>query len=318
MILSINKKVLFRKSIRPFSSIWFPKNKKDLDKIANNTLEAGKDIDADHPGFNDINYRKRRQFLANYAINHRHDKIMPFLEYTKDEINTWKVVLNNLEPLLKRFACNKYLTIWPEIKKECGYEDNNIPQISDINNFLNKKTNFNIRPCAGLLTSRDFLNALAHRTFFSTQYIRHHSVPLYTPEPDICHEFIGHVPMFADKNFADLSQDIGIASLGASDETINKLAKCYWYSIEFGLTKENGHLKAYGAGLLSSFGELEYACAPYRPAGGENDFPIYKEWDFNKVCGNEYPITKYQPKYFVINNFEDVRKNINIIVNDLS
>lgn len=315
MILSSNKNFLLKRS---FSTIWFPKSKKDLDKIANNTLEAGKDMDADHPGFNDKIYRERRKFLANYAINHQYGKELPFLKYTRDEINTWNVVLEKLEPLLKNFACKKYLSIWPDIKDKCGYENNNIPQISDINNFLNKKTDFYIRPCAGLLTSRDFLNGLAHRTFFSTQYIRHHSVPLYTPEPDICHEFIGHIPMFADKDFANLSQDIGIASLGASDETINKLAKCYWYSIEFGLTRENDKLKAYGAGLLSSFGELEYACAPYRPAGGENDFPEYKEWDVNKVCNNSYPITKYQPKYFVIDNFIDVKKNIDKIVNEIN
>lgn len=315
MILSINKKNLLRNSFRNFSTIWFPKNKMDLDKIANNTLEIGKDIDANHPGFNDKTYVKRRRYLADYAIKHRFGKELPFLNYSKEEIKTWNVVLHNLEPLLEKFACKTYLSIWPEIKDKCGYE-NNIPQISDINIYLNKKTNFNIRPCAGLLSSRNFLNALAYRTFFSTQYIRHYSVPLYTPEPDICHEFIGHVPMFADQDFADLSQEIGIASLGACNERINKLAKCYWFSIEFGLTKEDNKLKAYGAGLLSSFGELEYACAPYRPAGEENNFPKYEEWNINSVCDNEFPITKYQPKYFIIDNFKDLQYNIKNFVND--
>jgi phenylalanine-4-hydroxylase len=278
--------------------------------IVNRTLDAGTDLEADHPGFWDKDYRSRRGDLAEVAINHVWDKPIPKVYYTEKEINTWTSVWDTMEDLWEKYACKEYLASLDQMKKHCGYSREKIPQQSDISSFLQSQTQFQLRPVAGLLDSRDFLNGLAFRVFFSTQYIRHHSKPLYTPEPDICHELLGHAPMFANRDFCDFSQEIGLASLGASDEEIVKLARCYWHSVEFGLCLEEGNNqpKAYGAGLLSSFGELEYACREYDEIlSNECERPIIKPWDPSAASMQEFPITKYQPLYFLAQSLHDAK-----------
>lgn len=152
-----------------------------------------------------------------------------------------------------------------------------------------------------MLSSRDFLAGLAFRVFHSTQYIRHDAKPMYTPEPDICHELLGHVPLFANKEFAEFSQEIGLASLGASDEDVERLATCYWFSIEYGLCRQHDGIKAYGAGLLSSFGELQYCL-------GEK--PEIKAFDPAVTGLQSYPVTKFQPIYFVADSFVSAKEQM--------
>ncbi|CAM9167771.1 unnamed protein product, partial [Heterosigma akashiwo] len=217
-------------------------------------------------------YRRRREELAALALGHTHGDALPEISYTEEEHATWRAVWRRLEGLHRQFACEEYLGILrglaaPGVTGPEGSRPGPCPSTCRRPRASGRGLvgRAKLRPVAGLLSSRDFLNALAFRTFCATQYIRHHSVPLYTPEPDICHELIGHAPMFADPDFADFSQEIGLASLGASEEDIQKLARCYWFSVEFGLCKthkDSGKVKAFGAGLLSSFGELEYACSP--------------------------------------------------------
>lgn len=283
------------------STPWFPRRIRDLDLITDNILMYGCELDADHPGFKDGVYRDRRKHFANIARNYRQDEPIPRIEYTQIEIGTWKRVYDNVVHLYKKYACKEYNHIFPLMEENCGYRRDNIPQLEDVNRFLKDSTGFTLRPVAGLLSSRDFLAGLAHRVFHSTQYIRHHANPNYTPEPDICHELLGHAPLFADSEFARFSQEIGLASLGVSDEFIERLATCYWFTIEFGLCKQDSQIKAYGAGLLSSFGELEYAMSG-----------IPKILPFDPVITGlqKCPITQYQPVYFLAESFADARMKL--------
>ena len=241
---------------------WFPRHVSDLDKVSNRVIDGGEggaqELQADHPGFTDKEYVARRKELAGIAMRYKWNEKIPYIEYRPEETRTWGVVYRELANM-REHACREYRDIIESMEREIGYGPNAIPQAQDISDFLGRRTGFQLRPVAGLLSSRDFFAGLAYRIFFSTQYIRHSSKPLYTPEPDICHELLGHAPMFADPDFADFSQEFGLASLGASDEDISRLAHCYWYSVEFDLLRERGELKAYGAGLLSSFGEMNHA-----------------------------------------------------------
>jgi len=151
---------------------WFPRQAAQLDAIANRVLDAGVDLTSDHPGFSDPVYRARRGELAEVARKYKHGEVIPRIEYTKEEVETWKAVWKRQEELLQRHACKEYLEILGLMKQECGYGPESIPQQADITKFLSRRTGFRLRPVAGLLSSRDFLNALAFRVFPCTQYIR--------------------------------------------------------------------------------------------------------------------------------------------------
>ncbi|NP_001297486.1 tryptophan 5-hydroxylase 1 [Mesocricetus auratus] len=280
---------------------WFPKKISDLDFCANRVLMYGSELDADHPGFKDNVYRRRRKYFAELAMNYKHGDPIPKIEFTGEEIKTWGTPFRELNKLYPTHACREYLRSLPLLSKYCGYREENIPQLEDVSNFLKECTGFSIRPVAGYLSPRDFLSGLAFRVFNCTQYVRHSSDPLYTPEPDTCHELLGHVPLLAEPSFAQFSQEIGLASLGASEDTVQKLATCYFFTVEFGLCKQDGQLRVFGAGLLSSISELKHALSGHAKV---------KPFDPKVACKQECLITTFQDVYFVSESFEDAKQKM--------
>jgi phenylalanine-4-hydroxylase len=240
------------------------------------------ELEADHPGFSDPEYRRRRDEIALLAPPLGSGESAKRVEYTPPEQATWSTVFEKLTALYPTHACREFL----EVSGAIGYSADQVPQLADVSAFLSQRTGFRLHPVAGLVSAREFLGALSRRVFCATQYIRHHSEPLYTPEPDIVHELMGHAPMLAIPEFADLSQKIGEGSLKADDEQVEQLATLYWFTIEYGVLFEGDDLRAYGAGLLSSFGELEHALS------GAVEIREFDPWSAKDTT---YPITTYQP-----------------------
>ena len=241
-------------------------------------------LPSDHPGFADADYRRRRTAIAEAALRHRTGEPIPDVRYTAEEDAVWRQVSSELALLQATTAC-------AELRRAAAtlvLPSERVPQLREVDERLAALTGFHLRPVPGLVPSRVFYGALAERTFLSTQYVRHHSVPFYTPEPDVIHEIIGHANLLASPVFADLHAAAGRTSRRLVGDAAHEFfSRIFWFTLEFGVVHEDGELRAWGAGLLSSFGELgEFHRAEIRP------------WDLTAMGTLDYDITRYQPVLF--------------------
>ena len=246
----------------------------------------------DHPGFNDPEYRKRRNEIAAAAMAWTPGEPIPHVDYTETEHEIWRVVCRELHDKHEKYACRDYL----EGKARLALPEDRVPQLSEVTDGLRPLTGFEYHCAPGLVPLREFYGALADRVFHSTQYVRHPSEPLYTPEPDIIHEVIGHGNMLASPRFAEVKRLAGDAARRVeTDEALQVIADVFWFTLEFGVIREGSELKAYGAGILSSYGEIEeFRHTEIRPI------------DLAEMSTVEYDITKYQPILYAAESMDQL------------
>ncbi len=257
------------------------------------------ELAADHPGVADPVYRRRRDEIAAAALALGPDDEARDIDYTADETATWVTAASALRALHADLACDAYLTGAARLALPVDA----VPQLAEVSRRLQALTNWRFHAAPGLAPIREFYGALAERRFLSTQYVRHPSVPLYTPEPDVIHELIGHANALAEPRFAELYAVAGAAgrragALGGDDE-LQRFSRTFWFTLEFGVVEEAGELKAYGAGLLSSYGEIqEFRRAEIRP------------WDPDAMARTDYDISVYQPVLFAAPSFDEMVRDL--------
>ena len=247
-------------------------------------------LDPYHPGFRDAQYRARRNQIAALSLRYVPGGPIPDVEYTDEEHAVWRAVWRALEPAHEAYACSEYLSCANRLQ----FSPDCIPQLSEVNQRVEVLSGFQLEPVAGLVEPRNFLDSLASGTFLCTQYIRHHSTPFYTPEPDVIHELAGHAVTLASPRLAELNREFGRAvKRTKSPEAFDRISRLYWFTIEFGVLLEGGVLKAYGTGLLSSAGELAaMSGAELRPLDPE------------AASTQTYDATRYQQVLFYAKSFD--------------
>jgi phenylalanine-4-hydroxylase len=250
----------------------------------------------EHPGVNDPEYRARRNEIAARALAWTPGDPMPYVDYTEGEHEIWRTVCRELAPKHERYACAEYR----DAARQLGLPRDHVPQLDEVTDLLRPLTGFEYHPAAGLVPLRQFYGSLGERVFHSTQYVRHPSAPLYTPEPDIVHEVIGHGVMLASPRFAAIKQAAGEAAHRVETEAaLQFIADVFWFTLEFGVMHEGGELRAYGAGILSSYGEIEeFRHVEIRPL------------DFHEMGTLEYDITHYQPILYAARSMDHLEESV--------
>ncbi|CUI71759.1 phenylalanine 4-monooxygenase [Cognatishimia activa] len=217
-----------------------------------------------------------------------------FIDYTPEEDAVWSDLYAAQIDAVEAHMARPYL----DGLKKLNMPQSKVPQCPDISEALTRETGWKVQPVPALIGFDKFYGMLADRTFPAASFIRSREDFDYIEEPDIFHEIFGHTPLLTDPRFAEFSNAIGKAGLKAEKKDFSWLIRLYWFTIEFGLTRENGELKALGSGLASSKTELPHAVL--------SNEPTLRAFDIEDILRTPYRIDIHQPIYFVIEDMDEL------------
>ncbi len=221
----------------------------------------------------------------------------PWDDYGADDHTTWGTLYTRQRQLLVGRACDEFL----QAQDAMGMDARQIPRFDQLNQALGTATGWTLVGVEGLLPELDFFDHLAHRRFPVTWWIRRPDQIDYIAEPDLFHDLFGHVPLLMDPVFADYMQAYGRGGVKAhaiGPEALQHLTRLYWYTVEFGLIRQAGGLRIYGAGIVSSAGESKHSL--------ESAAPNRLGFDLERIMRTRYRIDTFQKTYFVIDSFEQL------------
>ena len=216
--------------------------------------------------------------------------------YTEDEHALYRRLFERQSRLVPRYACPEWIDAIAGLDAA-----GEIPRFDQVSKRLRAATGWQIVAVPGLIPDEAFFTHLANRQFPVTVWLRRPDEFDYIVEPDVFHDFFGHVPLLFDPVYANHLHEYGKGGLKAMRlDAVKMLARLYWYTIEFGLMNTAQGVRAYGAGLLSSGGELAYCV--------DDSKPRRLLFDLERIMRTEYQIDRYQDAYFVIDSFDHLMR----------
>lgn len=233
----------------------------------------------------------------------RSDRIRPekqtYSNYTPEDFEVWKLLYNRQTEILDRYASKEYLRALDVI----GFSADRIPDFENIAKALKPLTGWSLVTVPNISEQKEFFEFLSQKRFTATCWLRRLDELDYLEEPDMFHDVFGHVPLLSNTAYTDFFEAISHIALKHIDnpKAIELLGRIYWFTIEFGLIRESGKLKVYGAGIMSSFGEVNNALTD-----------ATQKFDFNvgQILDTEFRTDILQDKYFVIDSYEQLYESI--------